>query len=74
MAGNSIGGKKAVETVKERHGPMFYHLIGCIGGSRTGIKKGFACMTPEKRAAAGAKGGRISRRRPIQRPIQTEQE
>jgi hypothetical protein len=62
MSGTSEGGKRAATTIKEKYGDMYYCLIGHMGGVKTGVTKGFAAMTPEKRAAAGAKGGRISRR------------
>lgn len=67
MSGNKIGGKKAVATIKEKYGDMYFCLIGHMGGVKTGVTKGFAAMTPEKRAAAGAKGGRISRRGPTKK-------
>lgn len=36
--------------------------MGGRKGKADGVIKGFAAMTQEKRRAAGAKGGRISRR------------
>lgn len=62
MSGTKIGGLKASKTNKLLHGKDFYKIIGRKGGSRTGIKKGFALMSKEKRAEAGRKGGSISRR------------
>lgn len=67
MSGTSEGASKAVATIKEKYGDMYFCLIGHMGGSKTGVVKGFAAMTPEKRAAAGAKGGRISRRGPAKK-------
>lgn len=61
MAGTREGVLKAVKTVKERD-PDFYRRIGQIGG-RKGHTGGFA-SNPELARIAGAKGGRISRRRP----------
>lgn len=61
MAGNSIGGKKSAATVTARD-PNFYKKIGRIGGSKTGIKKGFALMSKEDHLKASLKGGTISRR------------
>ncbi len=60
MAGTSEGGKRAAATNKQRYGNNFYTLIGKKGGeiSRGG---GFAA-SPELARAAGAKGGRASRR------------
>lgn len=62
MSGTKIGGLKAATTNKQRHGNDFYKMIGRKGGSKLGIKKGFALMTREEVALCGQKGGRISRR------------
>lgn len=62
MSGTKAGGIKAAKTVKEIHGDDFYKLIGRKGGLKRGIAKGFALMTPEKRAECGRIGGSISRR------------
>ena len=62
MAGTKAGGKKAAATNKTRHGSDFYARIGKKGGSVVGTKGGFAA-NPELARIAGAKGGRISRRR-----------
>lgn len=62
MAGTKAGGQKAASTNKARHGKDFYANIGRKGGSVTGTKGGFAA-NPELARIAGAKGGRISRRR-----------
>ena len=61
MAGTVQGGKRAAETNKAKHGKDFYKRIGAIGGKATG-HKGFA-TNPELARIAGAKGGRISKRR-----------
>lgn len=61
MAGTYNGGKDTAAKITARD-PDFYRRIGAIGGKRTGIKKGFALLTPEQRSAAGRKGGTKSRR------------
>lgn len=61
MAGTKEGGKKAAQTNKERHGKDFYAKIGAKGG-KLGRTGGFAANR-ELARIAGAKGGRISRRR-----------
>lgn len=60
MAGTKIGGLKAAIKNKENHGELFYQIIGSKGGKKTGIIKGFAAMTPEKRKELGARGGSIT--------------
>lgn len=62
MAGTKAGGQKAASTNKSRHGSDFYAKIGQKGGRVKGTKGGFAA-NPELAKIAGAKGGRISRRR-----------
>lgn len=67
MAGSKASGLKAAETIKEKFGDDYYQNIGAIGGKKgtaDGTIKGFAAMSPEKRAAAGAIGGSRSRRKP----------
>ena len=61
MAGTKEGGIKASITNKEKHGEDFYGRIGAKGGkaSRTG---GFYANR-ELARIAGAKGGKISKRR-----------
>ncbi len=61
MAGTTLGGKKAAEQNKKRHGSDFYARIGRKGG-QNGHTGGFAANR-ELARKAGAKGGRISRRR-----------
>ncbi len=60
MAGNKVGGVKAAQSNKERHGNDYYKRIGAIGGKKTGMK-GFA-LNKELAREAGRKGGTISRR------------
>ena len=61
MAGTKAGGQKAAATNKAKHGTDFYAKIGRKGG-QNGRTGGFAA-NPELARIAGAKGGRISRRR-----------
>lgn len=61
MAGTKNGGVKAAATNRARHGKDFYALIGAKGG-KLGKTGGFAANR-ELARVAGAKGGRISRRR-----------
>jgi uncharacterized protein len=60
MAGTKAGGLKAAAKNLAKN-PHFYRDIGRIGG-RNGHSGGFAA-NPELARIAGAKGGRISRRR-----------
>lgn len=64
MAGTIAGGKAAAATNKLKHGDDFYKRIGAQGGSSD---QGFAHLkgfggNRELARAAGAKGGRISKR------------
>lgn len=61
MAGTKDGGVRAAATNKTRHGKDFYARIGAAGGKK-GTTGGFAANRDLARLA-GAKGGRISRRR-----------
>lgn len=61
MPGTKLGGQKAAATNLERHGRNFYREIGAKGG-RNGHTGGFA-SNPELAKIAGAKGGRISKRK-----------
>lgn len=63
MAGTKAGGVKAAATNKTRHGSDFYAKIGAKGGMK-GTTGGFAANR-ELARIAGAKGGRISRRRKV---------
>jgi len=65
MAGTKDGGVRAAATNKNRHGNDFYARIGAAGGAKKGVKKGFAANR-ELARAAGARGGRISRRTKIE--------
>lgn len=61
MAGTKAGGIKAAATNRLRHGDDFYQRIGARGGAN-GNTGGFAANR-ELARIAGAKGGRVSRRR-----------
>lgn len=61
MAGTKLGGIKAAQTNKARHGAEFYAKIGAKGG-KNGTTGGFAANR-ELARIAGRKGGQISRRR-----------
>lgn len=63
MAGTKAGAKKAAATNKARHGANFYAEIGRKGG-RLGHTGGFYANR-ELARLAGAKGGRISRRKKV---------
>jgi general stress protein YciG len=60
MAGTKAGGKAAAATNKAKYGSDFYAKIGAKGG-KLGKTGGFFANR-ELARAAGAKGGRISRR------------
>jgi len=69
MAGNRLGGLKAAQKVKERHGDDFYVKIGAIGGAKSG-KGGFYWATrnvseddPRHPRHAGKIGGATSKRK-----------
>lgn len=61
MAGTKAGGQLAARTNKARHGADFYAKIGRKGG-QNGTTGGFAA-NPQLARIAGAKGGKVSRRR-----------
>jgi general stress protein YciG len=60
MAGTKAGGQAAAATNKAKYGADFYAKIGAAGGKK-GTTGGFFANR-ELARAAGAKGGRISRR------------
>ena len=60
MTGTKVGGKAAASTNKKKYGADFYAKIGAMGGKK-GRTGGFYANRDLARAA-GAKGGRISRR------------
>ncbi len=65
MAGNKVGGAKAAETNKAKHGADFYARIGAMGGKK-GHTGGFAANR-ELARIAGRRGGMISRRGPAKK-------
>jgi uncharacterized protein len=61
MAGTKDGGRKAASTNKTKYGKDFYARIGQMGG-KMGRTGGFYANR-ELAREAGARGGRVSRRR-----------
>lgn len=61
MAGTIKGGKRAAATNIKLHGADFYKRIGAMGG-KNGNTGGFYANR-ELARTAGAKGGRISKRK-----------
>lgn len=61
MAGTVEGGKKAAATNINKYGPNFYKVIGTKGGA-AGHTGGFYADR-ELARIAGARGGRVSKRR-----------
>lgn len=73
MAGTTEGGKKAAKKNIKNHGKDFYKRIGSMGG-KNGTTGGFYANR-ELARAAGAKGGRISRRtKPVAKTMEYEEE
>ena len=68
MAGNKIGGLKAKNTIEMKYGHDFWSVTGSKGGRRTmkdGCRpKGFAADR-DRAKRAGAKGGKRSKRKPV---------
>lgn len=62
MAGTKAGGMKASQTNKEKYGEDFYANIGKIGGTMSNT--GGFYNNKELARIAGAKGGKISKRKP----------
>ena len=60
MAGTKAGGEAAAKTNKQKYGSDFYAKIGAAGGKK-GRTGGFYANR-ELARAAGARGGRVSRR------------
>jgi len=72
LSGTKAGAAKAAKTMVERYGADFYKNMGRAGGRAKVSTKGFGGMTPEKRRAAGQKGGTISRRGPVRKETYAE--
>lgn len=65
MAGSKEGGRKAAETMKRKYGSDFYLKTGSLGGSAPhGKPRGFAALSPERRAEISRKGGAIGGKAP----------
>lgn len=63
MAGTKIGGLKAAQTNKNKHGADFYSRIGKIGGANgTGHEFGHGKLDPSE---TGKLGKGISKRRKV---------
>ncbi len=69
MAGTKLGGRKAAAKNLAKD-PLFYAKIGAKGG-RNGTTGGFAANR-ELAKIAGAKGGKISRRRKAAKTEETK--
>lgn len=54
--------QKSIAAKNQVFDPMFYHRRGAIGGSVTGVKKGFAGMSEEKAKAIRAKAQETRKR------------
>jgi general stress protein YciG len=67
MAGTKAGGAKAAATNRERHGENFYNNIGRAGGTKS--RGGGFAKDPELARIAGQKGGKISKRHKIEKPV-----
>jgi general stress protein YciG len=67
MPGTKVGGQRAAETNKKRHGSDFYAKIGATGGKK-GRTGGFYANR-ELAREAGRKGGLISRRTSVKRVV-----
>ena len=81
MAGTKEGSKKALETIRQRHGENFFKNIGYLGGTsiinkdpETGkARKGFAISG--KASEAGKKGGLSKRKKyAVDKPTDSDTE
>lgn len=68
MAGTKIGGIKAAQSNRERHGNDFYGRIGSLGGKKS--RGGGFAANPELARIAGARGGRRSKRGPAKKKVE----
>ena len=68
MAGTRAGGRKASITNKKKYGDDFYKRIGRQGGSKSHPETRAFATNPELAKAAGAKGGKNSKRGPARKP------
>lgn len=68
MAGTRDGGRKASITNKKKYGDDFYKRIGHQGGSKSHPETRAFATNPELARAAGAKGGKTSKRGPARKP------
>lgn len=68
MAGTRDGGRKASITNKKKYGDDYYRRIGHQGGSKSHPETRAFATNPELAKAAGAKGGKSSKRGPAKKP------
>lgn len=68
MAGTRDGGKRAAATNKKKYGDDFYRNIGRQGGSKSHPETRAFATNPGLAKAAGAKGGKTSKRGPARKP------
>jgi len=54
--------RNTAKTMKSKYGDDYFAKIGSMGGKKKVKTKGFGSMSPEKRSAAGRKGGKVSKR------------
>lgn len=70
MPGTRVGGLKASQSNKTRHGADFYRRIGAKGGKASGTGGfGHPVIGKELARRAGAKGGKISKRGPTRKIV-----
>ena len=69
MAGSKSGGLKAAKTNREKYGFSYYAEIGRRGGGQTRPETRYWRMNREAARAAGAIGGRKSRRGKSKKPV-----
>lgn len=72
MAGTREGGLKAAATNKKKYGEDFYKIQGAKGGKKN--NNPMFALNLDLARRAGAKGGRISRRRPTARGLKARAE
>lgn len=66
MAGNTTGGKKAAETIKQKYGPDYYKVIAAKSWDNPdrNRKTGFAAQPLKRRQELARMGGQKSKRPP----------
>lgn len=61
------------QLIKKKHGEDFYKRIGTLGGSKSHRETRPFTANPELARAAGAKGGKVSRRGSSKQPRKKKQ-